>query len=748
MRARRMSVALTSLLIAVGGAVAQTEHAHLTGFTAAHSDRERAIEKQFMAVPDAAKANAELKTITAEPHLSGSPFDHRNAEFVLQQFHSFGIDAKIEEFPALLSEPKEIKLDMLEPIKFSGPHPEYVAEDPTSRNPNTTPGFNAYSASGDVTADVIYANYGLPEDYDALRAHGVSPHGKIVIVRYGVGYRGAKAYVAELNKAAGLIIYSDPNDDGYHSGDTYPNGPWRPSSAVQRGSVMYDFIYPGPLPDKSTVPHIPVMPLSWEDARQILEHLGGGVAPTTWQGGLAFTYHLGPGPSKVRMQVQMNEFTHPIWNVIARIPGVGKPEEQVILGNHRDAWVFGAVDPNSGSVAMLETARGLGVLLRSGWRPLRTIILCSWDGEEQDELGSTHWAEENAAELNQKAVAYLNLDSAVGGDHFTAEAVPSLKKFVKEVASDVPDPKDGGSVWDHASQWHREQLEVEVRPGYLPASGSVSGPASGTDYMEVNPGGGRGPAAGAIEKQQAKIGDLGSGSDYVAYFDHLGIPSDDFSFEGVYGVYHSIFDDYMWMKKFGDPTFRYHVAAAQIYGIKALRLADADILPFDYETYGAEIQDDLNGIYNKLVLLGQTSQLNLEPGRKAAERLALAGKELNERRERLLSDQTSVGELYALNRALVTTEKQFLLSEGLPRRPWFKHAIFAPGIYNGYGAVPLPGVLESIDAGNYAEARRQLQLLTDAIARATNTLKAAAEVEIGTPALLKRQGKGPLRSDK
>jgi len=726
MCARFIASELALAILIAGGALGQTKPAALRGFTVAHSERERAVEQQFMAVPNAVTADAELKTITAEPHLAGSPFDHRNAEFVLQQFRSFGIDAKIEEFPALLSEPRKIKLEMLEPVKFSGPHPEYVAEDPASRNPNTTPGFNAYSASGDVTAEVVYANYGLPEDYDALRAHGVSTSGKIVIVRYGMGYRGAKAYVAELNKVAGLIIYSDPNDDGYHAGNMYPKGPWRPPSGVQRGSVMYDFIYPGTLPDKSTVPHIPVMPLSWEDARPILAHLAGGVAPTAWQAGLPFTYHLGPGPAKVRMQVQMNEFTHPIWNVIARIPGIGKPEQQVILGNHRDAWVFGAVDPNSGTVAMLETARGLGALLRSGWRPQRTIILCSWDGEEQDELGSTHWAEENAAELNQKAVAYLNLDSAVGGDRFTADAVPSLKEFVKEVAADVPDPKGGGSVWDHANQRYREQLQAEVRPGYLPASGSVSGPASGTDYMEVNTGGGRGPVAGAIKNQQAKIGDLGSGSDYVAYFDHLGIPSDDFSFEGIYGMYHSIFDDYMWMKKFGDPTFRYHVASAQIYGLQALRLADADILPFDYETYGVEIQSDLKGIYNKLVLLGQTSQLNLEPGQKAAEGLAHAGKELDGRSARLLSDQTAADELYRLNCALVATEKEFLLSGGLPRRPWFKHAIFAPGIYNGYGAVPLPGVLESIDAGDYGEARHQLQLLTDAIVRATNTLKAAA----------------------
>lgn len=704
MRTCLMGVQLTFITMIFTGAPAQTGQPALRGFTAAHSDRERDVEKQFLVVPNRAQAEENHRVITAEPHLAGSPADRRTAEFVLQQFRSFGLDAEIEEFPVLLSEPKEIKLDMLEPVSFSGPNPENVPEDAASKNPDTTVGFNAYSASGDVSGQVVYANYGLPEDYELLRKSGVSPEGKIVIVRYGECYRGAKAFTAEENKAAALIIYSDPQDDGYHAGEIYPKGPWRPGSGVQRGSVLYDFIYPGTLPDKSTVPHIPVMPLSYEDASHILEHLSGGVVPRDWQGGLPFTYHYGPGPAKVRMRVKMNEVMRPVWNVIAKIHGTAEPEELVIMGNHRDAWVFGGVDPNSGTVAMLEVARGFGTLLRGGWRPQRTIVLCSWDAEEPDELGSTYWAEKNSRELSEKGVAYLNLDSATSGDRFTAQATPSLKKFIKEVAADIPDPK-GGSVWDHANQTFRDHLQREVRPGHVPSIKSASA---------------------AINNQEAEIEDLGSGTDYVAFFDHMGIPSTDFSFEGDYGVYHSIFDNHQWMKKFGDPTFRYHVAAAQFYALEAVRLADSDVLPFDYETYGIEIQNHLNGISDKLVLLGQSSQLDLQPARTAAQALTQAGKDLQARSERLLSAQSSWGAFYKFNRALVATEKQFLVSAGLPRRPWFKHCIFAPGFYNGYEAVPLPGVHETIDAGNFEEARRQLQSLTEAIVRATSTLKAAA----------------------
>jgi N-acetylated-alpha-linked acidic dipeptidase len=318
---------------------------------------------------------------------------------------------------------------------------------------------------------------------------------------------------------------------------------------------------------------------------------------------------------------------------------------------------------------MLEVARGLGALLREGWRPRRSILLCSWDAEEQGELGSTHWAEKNAGELSEKAVAYLNLDSAAAGDRFTAQAVPSLKKFVKEVAADVSDPK-GGSVWDHANQLFREHLRREVRTGRVPSSASASR---------------------AINKQEAEVGDLGSGTDYVAFFDHMGIPSTDFSFDGDYGVYHSIFDNHQWMKKFGDPIFRYHIAAAQFYGLEALRLAEADVLPLDYETYGLEIQNHFTGIANKLALLGQVSQLDLQAGRKAAEELAEAGRSLNARCESLLAGDVSANDLYGLNRELVKTERDFLVSTGLPRRPWFKHSVFAPGFYNGYEPVPLPG---------------------------------------------------------
>ena len=673
----------------------------LTGFTAAHSERERALETQFMTIPDTAQAESELRTLTAAPHLAGSPADHRNAEFVLQQLESFGLDAQIEEFPVLLSEPKVIRLDVLSPVAFSGPNRENVPEDPASDDTNATVGFNAYSASGDVTAQVVYANYGLPEDYDVLRDHGVSPEGKIVIVRYGKSYRGAKALVAQEHKAAALIIYSDPRDDGYHAGEEYPHGPWRPASGVQRGSVLYDFIYPGTLPDRSTVPRIPVMPLSYADARHVLEQLAGGAAPRDWQGGLPFTYHFGPGPVTAHLHVEMNETTRPIWNVVATVRGSGVPEEWVVLGNHRDAWAYGAVDPNSGTVAFLEMARGLGALMRNGWRPQRTIVLCSWDAEEQSEFGSTHWAEKNAAALSEKAVAYLNLDVAVGGDQFSADAVPSLKSFVRDVASDVPDPK-GGSVWQRANENHRNELRHDVRPGSVPSGATPEG---------------------AIDQQEASVGDLGSGTDFVAFLDHLGIPATDFSFGGDYGVYHSIFDNFRWMKQFGDPGFRYHVAAAQIYGLETLRLADADILPFDYETYGVDIERHLRDIASKLVLLGRSKQLDVQPAQLAARQLAALGKELGKQRQTLLANNPGAGNLYGLNRRLVTAEREFLVPAGLPRRPWFKHSIFGPGFYNGYAAEPLPGVLEMIDAGNFDEARRQLRVVTEAIEAATARLR-------------------------
>jgi N-acetylated-alpha-linked acidic dipeptidase len=677
----------------------------LRGFTLLHSEKERAIEKQFMAIPDAFKADANLKVLTEAPHIAGSPADRRNAEFVRDQFRSFGLDATIEEFSVVLSEPKHIKMDLIEPVHFSGPNPEFVAQDPASRDPRTTVGFNAYSASGNVTAKVVYANYGLPQDYDELQVQGISVEGTIVLVRYGKCYRGVKAMVAEQHKASAVIIYSDPQDDGYHAGDAYPKGGWRPATGVQRGSVLYDYIYPGVLEDHSNKPRIPVMPLSYADARHILENLSGPVASRDWQGGLPFTYHLGPGPAKVRLNIEMNEVKRPVWNVIAKTRGIETPEEIVVLGNHRDAWAYGAVDPNSGTAAMLEVARGLGALLRQGWRPRRSILLCSWDAEEPDEFGSTHWAEVNENEISVKAVAYLNVDVAVAGDRLDAYAVPSLKTFLKEVVGDVPDAR-GGSVLTQANQQLRKELHNEVSPNHVPETVD----------------------AGPIDRQEIVVGDLGGGTDYVAFLNHMGVPSTDFSFQGNYGVYHSIFDNYSWMKHFGDPEFKYHVAAARILGLEALRLSEADILPLDYETYGKEIKGCLEKIGKELGILGQASPLNLEETRKAAEELTGTGRDLNTRLQTLLKEDLSGTNLYNLNRQLVKAETKFLLPSGLPHRPWYRHSIYAPGFYNGYDATPLPGVHESIDSGNFEEANHQLQLLTDAITQVTNTIKTLARL--------------------
>ncbi len=698
-----LRVSLLSGLLPAALASAQIRQLPLRGFTPARSEKERALEKQFMALPDPAKAEAHHKILTTEPHMAGSPADRRTAEYVLQQFRSYGLEADIEEFPVVLSEPGEVKLALLEPVKFSGPTSEFVAEDPVSKDRRAAIGFNAFSGSGEATANVVYANYGLPNDYDLLRSKGVSMEGKIVIVRYGECYRGVKAMVAEEHKAAGVIIYSDPQDDGYHAGAAYPKGPWRPASGVQRGSVLYDFIYPGVAADGSNVPHIPVLPLSYADARHILEHLAGPVAPRGWQGGLPFTYRLGPGPAKVRMQVHLKSPRRAVWDVVGKVRGTEEPEEIVIAGNHRDAWVYGGVDPNSGTTAMLEMARGLGVLVKEGWRPRRSIWLCSWDAEEPDEFGSTEWAEKHFAELNLKAVAYLNLDSAVAGDRFGASATPSLKKFLLEVAADVLDPK-GGSVLENANLQLREQFRRELTLGNSAARSA-----------ELKP----------ISQQTIEIGNLGSGTDYVSFFDHLGIPSTDFGFESEYGVYHSIFDNHRWMKKFGDPKFLYHVAAARFYGLETLRLAEADLLPFDYQTYGQEIQNHLSSVDKKLVLLGRAGGLDLEAARQAAQELTRAGKELRERCDSVLADDSQSQHFYPVNRAVVGAEKALLLPNGLPRRPWFRHAVFAPGFYNGYDAVPLPGVHESIDADNFEEASRQLEALTEALNRATDVLKTA-----------------------
>ncbi len=667
----------------------------LRGFTASHSMRERALEQNYMASLNAEHAREVHKNLTAEPHIAGSAGDRRTAAYVMQQFQSYGLQAEIETFSAVLSDPVEVRFDLLAPSKFSGPTREYVAEDPVSNNPLNPPAFNAYSGSGSETAAVIYVNYGLPGDYQLLKSRGISVAGKIVIARYGASYRGVKARLAEQNRATGLLIYSDPQDDGYHRGDVYPDGAWRPASSVQRGSVLYEFICPGSVEeDGSNVPHLPVIPLSYSDATHILTALRGPAAPSDWQGGLPFTYHIGPGPAVVRMRVRMDRVERPIWNVIAKIPGAGNADEIVLLGNHRDAWAYGGVDPNSGTTTMLELARGLGRLLQQGWRPRRSIWLCSWDGEEMGEFGSVAWAKLHAGQLSRSAVAYLNVDYSVAGPRFVAATVPSLKEFVSEVAADVPDPA-GGTVLEQANQQSQTDLPRKV-----------------TNVDAIRP---------VPERAGFRPGNLGGGSDYIAFLDHLGIPSVDAKFDGPYGVYHSIFDDHQWMERFGDPRFTYHVAMARILGLMALRLSEAEILPLDYEEYGQEIESYLAEIENGMTLMGGTGRVDFAPAKRAAVELTHAARGVRKRTGYMLAHEIEPTE--DLNRSLAKVEQAFLLPEGLPGRPWYKHAVFAPGMNSGYEPVTLPGIREAAENAALPETKRQIEELTNALHRGTRLLE-------------------------
>src|SRR5689334_5570647 len=547
----------------------------LDGFTAERAAAERRWEEQFRAVPSPASAREHLRRLTLEPHVAGTKEDYATAVYVRDQLRSYGLNAEIREYQVWMNYPNAPTV--LELITKGRQRLEtreaIVPGDPTSSNPKISPLFNGYSASGDVTAPVVYANYGLPNDYDDLKKAGVDVKGKIVVVRYGNSFRGVKAKVAEQNGAIGCIIYSDPEDDGYMQGDVFPKGPWRPVASGQRGSVQYLFDYPGdPLtpgkpaiagtprlkPEEATdLTRIPVQPIAYDVARTILSQLKGPLRPRGFQGGLPFAYHVGgTNDVKLRLKVDMDYKLRTIWDVVTRIDGNEEKDRWVVLGNHRDAWVFGAVDPNSGTSTMLEVGHGFGELLKQGWKPRRTIILCSWDAEEYGLVGSTEWAEEMADDLRTKAVAYLNLDAAVSGPNFGASSVPSLWKLIRGAARDVKDPKTGKSVYQ---QW--QDRSRENRP------------------------------EGDQDMHEARIAALGSGSDYTPFLQHLGVASTDMSFNGDYGVYHSAYDSFYWMDQFGDPNFTYHVAAAQLWGTLAMRLADADGLPLDYTDYAHKVSD-------------------------------------------------------------------------------------------------------------------------------------------------------------
>ncbi len=675
---------------------------------------EEEVEKRFLAVPDPQLAEEHLRTLTQAPHIAGSPEDRATAEYVAKKFREAGLETEIVEYKVWMNYPTEISVDMTAPagIEMHGPHREHVDGDPYQDDPRVVMPYNGMSPSGDAEAEVIYANYGSPDDFDRLKHLNVDVRGKIVIVRYGENFRGVKAFVAQEHGAAGVIIYSDPKDDGYIRGDAYPKGPWRPASGVQRGSIGYMFQFPGDpttpgiasvpsLPESKRespaeskqLPTIPVTPISYADASPILEHLGGPASPREWQGALPFTYHVGPGPAKVRMHLKQDYQLRTIWDVIGKIKGTDSPDEWVVAGNHRDAWVYGAVDPNSGTAAMLESVHGLGDLLKSGWKPRRTIVIGSWDAEEEGLIGSTEWGEDHARELGS-AAAYFNMDVAVSGPKFGASGVPSLKQFVREVANAVPSPQ-GGTVYD---AW--KKMSQPNQPSFR---------AQETSSSTYRP-----PTA---QTGDVPVGDLGSGSDYTVFLQHLGVPATDIGSTGDYGVYHSAFDDFAWFKKFGDPDFRYEQQMARVFGLEMIRMADADVLPYNYEDYGKEILVYLDGAKTKARDRFGDKAPDFAAAVEAARHLQAAGGKIMQKQRKFPADAAR------MNAKLREAERALLIPEGLPNRPWFHHAIYAPGQYTGYAAVVIPGVNEAIDRGDLQGTQQQIAALAAALNRATLVLE-------------------------
>jgi N-acetylated-alpha-linked acidic dipeptidase len=678
-----------------------------TVFGYADFSKQAKVEEKFLAVPDAKLAGEALKTLTAEPHMASTPADRKTAEFVAQKFRAAGLDTEIVPYRVLMNLPKVAKVEAFSAggqLLMSGPAREHVEGDPFEDNPNVVMPFNGSSGSGDVTGEAVYANYGRLEDFDHLAAQHIDLHGKIVIVRYGSNFRGVKVFLAEQRGAAGVLIYSDPQDDGYYKGDTYPDGPWRPATGVQRGSVQYLFKYPGDpetpgvastpdLPDSERVspegnqPHIISIPISYHDATPILQNLKGASVPQGWQGALPFRYHVGgqvggQGGVKVHLVSEQDYQRRTIWDVIGKVKGTEYPDEWVVAGNHRDAWVYGAVDPNSGTAAMLEAVHGIGALLKDGWRPKRTMVFCSWDGEEEGLIGSTEWVEQHATAL-EKAVIYINVDVAVAGPDFSASAVPSLKQFLRDVTKSVPSPM-GATVYD---VWRNARSDSsDRRPSNAPSEGG-----------------------------DVRVGDLGSGSDFTPFLQHVGVPSTDIGSGGPYGVYHSAFDNYAWFTMNADPRFIYLQEMARVFGMQALRMADTDVLPYDYWTYAREISSYLESARKKANEY-KLGAIDFSPAELAASHLANAGQRI--RGIQMVPPANPV----KLNTALREAEAALISPAGLPNRPWYKHTIYAPGEYTGYAAVVIPGVNEAIEAKDANRTRQQLEVLADALNRAAQTL--------------------------
>jgi N-acetylated-alpha-linked acidic dipeptidase len=702
----------------------------LQGFAPQSSAAERDWETKFRAIPSAQNQHDYMQRLTARPHHVGSPYDKDNADWILAKFKEWGWGAHVETFQVLFPTPKERALEMVEPTKFTAKLQEPpVSVDPTSNQQNEQlPSYNAYSIDGDVTAPLVFVNYGLPKDYEDLDRLGVSVKGAIVIAKYGNSWRGIKPKVAAEHGAIGCLIYSDPQDDGYFVDNVFPKGPMRPADGVQRGSVM-DFPSSSPgdpltpgigatadakrlaVKDAPSITKIPVLPISYGDAQPLLAALTGPIAPKEWRGGLAIPYHVGPGAAKVHLKVSFNWDIKPVYDIIAKIPGSEQPDAWVIRGNHHDAWVNGAEDPTSGQVTLLEEARALGELSKQGWKPKRTIIYCAWDGEEPMLLGSTEWAEEHDKEIQQHAVAYINSDGNSRG-YLSMNGSHTLEHFVNGVARDIQDPDTGLPVTQRLRLREIEQAKTAE------------------DRQELR------------QRADLRVDALGSGSDYTAFIDHLGIATLDLSYVGEVdsGIYHSVYDDFYWYTHFADTDFVYGRALSQTIGTVVMRLADADLLPFEFtdladtiRVYAKELKklatDERDAILerNKEIDEGLFSAvndprhpkvappkedvppyLNFAPLDNATDALALSAGRYQDALNKTKAMELPAGTLRDLNQKLAASEQRLTTPEGLLRRPWYKHMIYAPGVYSGYDPKTIPGVREAIEQKHWDEANSEI----------------------------------------
>ena len=727
---RRM---LWAVLILLASVPLGADEPVLQGFTMASSPVERQWEQKFRSLPSPQLMRDYMQRLSARPHHVGSPYDKSNAEWILSKFKEFGWDAHIETFQVLFPTPRERLVEMVEPTKFTAKLQEPpLAVDPTSsQTSEQLPTYNAYSIDGDVTAPLVYVNYGVPEDYEQLQRLGVSVKGAIVIAKYGHSWRGVKPKVAGEHGAIGCLIYSDPRDDGYFEDNVFPKGPTRPAEGVQRGSVM-DFASSNPgdpltpgigaTPDAKrlsvkeapSITKIPVLPISYGDAQPLLAALHGPVAPEAWRGSLPITYHVGPGPAKVHLVVKSNWDLKPVNDVIAKIPGSTQPDEWIVRGNHHDAWVNGADDPISAQIALLEEARALGQLVKQGWKPKRTIIYAAWDGEEPMLLGSTEWAEEHGDELKQHAVAYINTDGN-GRGYLTAEGSHTLEHFMNGVARDVQDPESGVSVWQ------RDQMA------------GIAQAKSEEDRKKIR------------DRADLRMGALGSGTDYTTFADHLGVASLNLGFGGEdpdAGVYHSIYDDFYWYTHFSDTSFVYGRALAQTVGTAVMRLADSDLLPFDFNDFADTMQlyvgqvkklaeDKRNeaierdreldeGLFHAINDPRRPTvappreevppYLNFAPLENAVDQLNRSASRYQEALQKAWASPQGVppAMLADLNQKMMESERRLTDDAGLPRRSWYKHLIYAPGVYTGYAPKTMPGVREAVEQKRWPEANTEI----------------------------------------